>query len=542
LSSCDTRLDRRELLRLALLGLVTQVRCAHTPAARGRGSLAAGDEDCQASIAQLQAGLQSGRWTSRRLVERCLERIEALDRRGPTLRAMLALNPDALSIAARCDAERAAGRSLGPLHGIPIVIKDNIDTGDRMPTTAGSLALEGSLAARDAFVVARLRSAGAVLLGKTNLSEWANLRSTRSTHGWSALGGLSRNPYALDRSACGSSTGTAVAVSAGYVAAGVGTETDGSILCPSSTCGLVGLKPTVGLISRGGMIPISSSQDTPGPMARSVEDVAVLLQAMAGVDPADPACAARPREDYRRALSADGLKGARLGVARKFFGVNPQLDRLMEQALAVLRSAGATLVDPADLPTHGKLEDLELVVLLYELKAGLDAYLAARRAPVKSLAEVIAFNEAHADRELRFFGQDLFLKAQAKGPLSSLEYLQALEACRRLSRREGLDAILGKERLDALVAPTGGSGCGPTWTTDLINGDPSFGGVFSWTPAAVAGYPSITVPAGSLSGLPVGISFLGAAWSEATLLRLAYAFEQATHHRRTPRLLPTLEL
>jgi len=391
---------------------------------------------------------------------------------------------------------------------------------------------------RDAFAVERLRDAGAVILGKANLSEWANFRSTRSSSGWSARGGQCRNPYVLDRSPCGSSSGTGAAVAASLAAAGLGTETDGSIVCPSSACGLVGLKPTVGLVSRSGIIPIAASQDTAGPMARTVTDAVLLLNAIVGADPADPATAAAPRavRDYTAFLDARGLKGARIGVARAFFGFNPHVDALVEDALDVLKAEGATLVDPVDLTVPPGLDDAELTVLLHEFKAGINAYLAGLgpTAPVRTLADLIAFNEREAAREMPYFGQELFIRAEATKGLDAPEYGKALAACRRLTRDEGIDRVAARHRLDAIVAPTGG----PAWTIDLLNGDHFTGG--SSTPAAVAGYPAITVPAGFVRGLPVGITFFGRAWSEPILIRLAFAFEQATHHRRRPRFVETL--
>jgi amidase len=410
-----------------------------------------------------------------------------------------------------------------------------------MATTAGSLALIGARPPRDAFLVQRLRRAGAVLLGKTNLSEWANIRSPRSTSGWSGRGGLTLNPYALDRNTSGSSSGSAAAVAAGLCAAAVGTETDGSIVSPASLNGIVGLKPTVGLISRAGVIPISATQDTAGPMARTVRDAAILLGALAGVDPEDPATEesrGRAAADYTKTLDPAGLRGARIGVVRRFFGLHRGVDALMEQALAVLKARGAVLVDPAEIETWGRFDEAETTVFLYELKAGLKAYLArlGPASPVHSLAEIIAFNERRAAEEMPYFGQETFLKAEAKGPLTEKEYLDAWKLCRRMSRREGIDAVMEAHRLDALVAPTDG----PAWVTDLVLGDHFL--ISSSTAAAVAGYPSITVPAGAVFGLPVGISFFGRAWSEPALLRLAYAFEQATHHRRPPRFLPTADL
>jgi amidase len=491
------------------------------------------------TILQLQEALTSGQYTSRQLVELYAQRIDALDRRGPTLRSIIEMNPDALSIAEALDAERKAGKIRGPLHGIPIVIKDNIDTADRMMTTAGSLALEGSIATRDAYVVERLRAAGVVILGKTNLSEWANFRSTKSTSGWSARGGQVRNPYVLDRNPCGSSSGSGAAVAANLAAAAIGTETDGSIVCPSAANGIVGLKPTVGLVSRSGIIPISKTQDTAGPMARTVADAAALLTAMTGADSSDPAMSAsRGRAgDYTKSLDIGALKGARIGVAReRYFGYSPKTDALMEQAIGVLKAQGATIVDPADIPTASQLDDCEFEVLLYEFKDGLNAYFASlgRGAKVTSLEQLIAFNTREAEREMPFFGQEILEMAQKKGSLASPEYKKALTTCRTRSRSSGIDAVIKKHKLDAIVAPTGS----PAWPIDLVNGDHFLGA--SSTPAAVAGYPSITVPAGFVQDLPVGISFIGPAWSEARLIALAYAYEQATKHRRPPTFLPTL--
>jgi amidase len=492
------------------------------------------------TIAELQAGMRSGQYTARSLVQQYLGRIEAMDRQGPTLRHVLETNPEALSIADALDAERRSGRLRGPLHGIPVLVKDNIDTADRMTTTAGSLALAGSHATRDAFVVQRLRAAGAIILGKTNLSEWANFRSTHSTSGWSGRGGQGKNPYALDRTPSGSSSGSAGAAAANYCAVAVGTETDGSVTSPAAACSLVGMKPTIGLVSRSGIIPIAHSQDTAGPMARTVTDAAVLLSVMAGADPRDPATRASriPHDtDYARALNADGLKGARIGVARKrYTGYSAATDATFEAALRVMKDRGAVLVDPADIVTAGKFDDAEFEVLLYEFKADLEAYLAAlpAGARVRTLDDLIAFNRAHSAEEMPFFGQEIFEMAAKKGPLTSAAYRQALAKCRTLARTEGLDATLSKHRLDAIVAPTQG----PPVLTDLVNGDPS--GPSSTSPAAVAGYPAITVPMGYTFGLPLGITFMGAAWSEPTLLKLAYAFEQATKIRRTPRFLPSV--
>jgi amidase len=493
-----------------------------------------------ATIAQMQDWMATGRYTSRQLTELYLRRIDQIDRGGPQLRSISETNPDALAIASSLDDERKAKGPRGPMHGIPVVIKDNIDTADKMTTTAGSLALEGSIAARDAFVVERLRAAGVVILGKTNLSEWANFRSTKSTSGWSGRGGQVKNPYVLDRNPCGSSSGTGAAVAANLAAAGVGTETDGSIVCPSSVAGLVGLKPTVGRISRSGIIPISRTQDTAGPMARTVADATLLYEAMLGRDPRDPAMArvaqAKPF-DRAAALNVNALKGARIGIARKrYFGYSPAADRLVEAAIAELKKRGAVIVDPADIATASRLDDCELEILLYEFKADLNAYL-GRLGPqvkVRSLQDLIAFNEREKDREMPHFGQEILLMAQKKGPLTSPEYRRVLATCRTRARTLGIDAVIAKHKLDAIVAPTGS----PAWPIDLVNGDHFLGA--SSTPAAVAGYPNITVPVGHVRELPVGISFTGPAWSEQRLIALAYAYEQATRQRQAPRFLKTL--
>ncbi len=459
-----------------------------------------------------------------------LKRIAAMDRSGPRLRSMLELNPDAMRIAGERDAEREAGVVKGPLHGVTVAVKGNIATGDAMATNAGSLALDGVRATHDAFVIKRLREAGAVIIGKTNLTEWANMRSSRSTSGWSGVGGLTRNPYALDRSTSGSSSGSAAAVAAGFVAMSIGTETDGSITSPASINGLVGLKPTVGRVSRDGIIPISSSQDTAGPIVRTVRDAALLMSAIAAIDPNDTATRQAPApEDYVTALNTDALRGARIGVARNFFTGHDEIDAQIEVALAKLRALGAVVIDPVDLPKV-TYDTQELSVLLHEFKHGvaawLDAY--APHAHVRNLADVIAFNEAHREREMPYFGQDLIIQAQALGGLDSDIYLQALDVCRKASRTEGIDKVLADNKLDAIVAPTGGT----AWLTDFINGDDPGSG-FS-TPAAVAGYPHLTVPAGFVRGLPIGLSFVGPAWSEAKLLGYGYAYEQATLWRRDP--------
>jgi amidase len=523
-------LERRDfLLTGAAAGALALLR---SPSARAETTPASELEE--ATIADLQERMRSGALTAESLTQSYLDRIAALDRRGPALRSVIESNPDALGTAKALDRERREKGPRGPLHGIPVLVKDNLDTADRMETTAGSLALVGARPPRDSFVVERLREAGAVILGKANLSEWANIRSDHSSSGWSARGGQCRNPYVLDRNPCGSSSGSGVAVSANLCAVAIGTETDGSIVCPSNANGIVGIKPTVGLVSRSGVIPISHTQDTPGPMARTVKDASILLTAIHGVDSRDAASAAgagRPREDYR--LDEGALRGARIGVHRKAFGFHPEVDRIMEESLVALTKAGAMVIDPADIPHVGEYDDSELEVLLYELKADMNAHLGSlgAGAPVKSLADVIAFNEAHHAEEMPFFGQELFVKAEAKGPLTDKTYLDALEKCRRLSRREGLDAVMDEHQLDAIVAPTGG----PAWVTDCVNGD-HFGGGSS-TPAAVAGYPAVSVPAGFVFDLPVGISFMGRAWSEARLIGIAYAFEQATRVRRPPRFL-----
>jgi len=493
----------------------------------------------EVTISQLQEGMKSGKFTTRSLVEKYTARIEEIDKHGPAVNSILELNPDALTIAGTLDQERKDKAPRGPLHGIPVLIKDNIDTADKMMTTAGSLALVGSKPPKDSFVAQKLRAAGAVILGKTNLSEWANIRSGHSTSGWSGRGGLTRNPYALDRNPCGSSSGTGAGISANLCAVGIGTETDGSIVCPSSANGLAGIKPTVGLVSRSGIVPISHTQDGAGPMCRTVRDAATLLGALAGVDPEDSATAAsqdKAYSDYTKFCDPAGLKGARIGVARKYFGFSDPVDALMEQALDAMKKEGATLVDPADLETHGKFGDSELLVFMYELKADLNAYLArlGPSAPVHTLEEIIDFNERNRQKEMPYFGQDLFIKAEAKGPLTEREYLDALEKNRKLARVEGIDALMDKHKLDAIVAPTGG----PAWLTDFVTGDAFAGG--SSNAAAVAGYPNINVTAGFISGLPVGISFFGRAWSEPTLIRLAYAFEQTTRARQAPRFLPSI--
>ena len=553
-----SEVSRRDFLRSSAVGgalvVAGPIGCgpvpSEEPAATAAGTVV--DEFAldveETTIAALQDGMTTGEWTARSVTEAYLARIEQLNLRGPALRALLETNPDALAIADELDRERRAQGPRGPMHGVPILLKDNIDTADRMPPTAGSLALSGWVPSEDSSAAARLRAAGAVLLGKANLSEWANFRSTRSSSGWSGRGGQCRNPYVLDRNPCGSSSGSGVGVSANLVAVAIGTETDGSVVCPASANGIVGIKPTVGLVSRAGVIPISHTQDTAGPMARTVRDAAIVLGAIAGVDPRDPATAeseTRGLVDYTPFLDADGLRGMRIGVARRFLGFHAAVDQVVETAIEAMGTAGAVVVDPVDLRPSGRpaaagaltsMGAAETEVLLYEFKAGLNAYLAMRGpdAEVRSLADLIAFNERHAADEMPYFGQERLLAAEEKGPLSDPAYLAALAAARRLSGAEGIDRTMDGQQLDAIIAPTGG----PAWVTDLVNGDHFGGGSSGY--AAVAGYPNITVPAGEVYGLPVGLSFFGRAWSEPTLIQIAYSFEQTTQARRVPRFLPTL--
>lgn len=508
-------MKRREFLKA---GLLTGAAALTGPLRAQERSILPFELD-EATVADLQKAIAEGRETPVSITEKYLARIKEIDSDGPHLRSVIETNPDAVSIASRLEgsSQRCA------LFGVPVLIKDNIETGDQVLTTAGSLALVGNRASADAPIVARLRKAGAIILGKTNLSEWANFRSTHSSSGWSGRGGQTKNPYALDRNPCGSSSGSGVAASANLCAVAIGTETDGSIVCPSTNNGLVGIKPTVGLLPGAGIIPLSHSQDTAGPMCRTVRDAALLLGVLAG-------------KDYSQSLNRAGLKGARIGIARKFFGFNDRVDYIMHEAILALKGLGAVIVDPADLPSHGKYDDTELEVLLYEFKADINKYLGARKLDVKNLADLIQFNIRHKDKEMPFFGQELFEQAESKGPLTDKKYLDALKNNLRLSRKEGIDAVMTKHKLDAIIAPTGG----PAWTTDLLNGDHFTGG--SSTPAAVSGYPAITVPAGHIRGLPVGITFFGSSMSEAKLIKYAYAFEQETKVRKAPRFLPTAKI
>ncbi len=493
------------------------------------------------TVDELREGFKSGKYTVRSITEEYISRIKEIDKKGPAINSVIELNPDALKIADELDKELKEKGPRGPLHGIPVLIKDNIDTADRMETTAGSLALLGSKPVKDSFLVKQLREAGVLILGKTNLSEWANMRSTHSTSGWSGRGGLTKNPYALDRNCSGSSSGSGAAAASNLCTIAIGTETDGSVVSPSSICGIVGIKPTVGLVSRAGIIPISQSQDTAGPMARTVKDAAILLGAMQGADKEDDATLVKGRKafkDYTKFLDPNGLKGARIGIVRKYFGFLPQVDIVINKALTVLKEQGAILIDPVDIPAIGKLDKNENTVLLYELKTDMKKYLKHRGPNTKmhTLKDLIEFNKKHAKEEMPYFGQELFLEAEKKGPLTDKEYIDAHEKNHLLSRKEGIDAVMDKHNLDALVSPTDG----PAWMTDLVDGDHFLGG--SSQLAAVAGYPHITVPAGFDFGLPIGISFYGRAWSENVLIKIAYAYEQATKARRQPKFLTTVDL
>jgi amidase len=530
-------MKRRSFLAAAITGAAaSQTACQYVPASPATSTAPADFELDEVSLADLAAGLEKGKWTSERLVQLYLARIDAVDRNGPKLNSVLALNPDAAAIASQLDQERKNGHLRGPLHGIPILVKDNIETRDPISTTAGSLALADWRAPQDSFVAARLRAAGAIILGKTNLSEWANFRSTHSTSGWSGRGGQTKNPYALDRNPSGSSSGSGAATSANLCAAAIGSETDGSVTSPSSINGLAGIKPTVGLVSRSGIIPISASQDTAGPMARTVSDLAILLTVMAHVDPQDPTPVPVKVMDLSRALDPNGLRGARLGIARKFFESNAPMDAFLNGRVDALKKAGAEVIDPADLATHGQIEAPEQEVLFYEFKDGINRYLTRLPAssPARTLQDLIAYNDKNRDREMPFFAQELFLQAEAKGPLTDAGYIKARADCVRLSRQDGIDALLAKHKLDAIVTLTSG----PAWFTDHVNGDRDTGGCT--TPAAVAGYPHITVPAGFYSGLPIGLSFFGAPWSEPALIKLAYAWEQQMNARRKPGFVASL--
>lgn len=536
---------RREFLRCGALGSTILSLPLMSLGKSGKKSLTANNnfsdfELEEVTVAVLQEGMQSGKYTARGIAEMYLLRIDAIDRKGPAINAVIEVNPDALAIADERDRERKGGKVRGPLHGIPVMIKDNIDTADSMQTTAGSLALVGSKVKQDSFVVQKLREAGAVILGKTNLSEWANFRSTRSSSGWSARGGQVRNPYALDRNPCGSSSGSGAAVSANLCAIAIGTETNGSIVCPSSANGVVGIKPTVGLISRSGIIPIAHSQDTAGPMARTVTDAAILLGALTGIDSRDPATLqsqGKAYQDYTQFLDRQGLKGARIGVGRNFFGFHEEVDQLMEDAIQLMKARGATMIDLKEVMPREGLGDAGFQVLLYEFKAGLNQYLTNRSdTPVRSLKDVIEFNRAHREEEMPYFQQEIMIMAEEKGGLDSSEYQRALKKIQQASRTEGIDKVMRENQLDAIIGPTGG----PAWPTDLITGDHFLGG--SSSPAAQAGYPNVTVPAGFVHGLPVGISFFAGAYQEPVVIRLAYAYEQASQHRKAPQFLKQAEL
>ena len=549
-----SKLDRRDFVKLGGMGAAAAASMgasACTPPRSGRDRTVSSGGDAwwvdqsfeleETTFVELSEALATGERSSVEITQLYLDRIAALDRAGPRLRSIIETNPEALDVARRLDEERAEGSVRGPLHGVPIVVKDNIDTADRMTTTAGSYALEGHIAAQDSGVATKLRAAGAIILAKANLSEWANIRSTRSSSGWSGRGGQCANAYAVDRNPCGSSSGSGASVSANFCAGAIGTETNGSVVCPASLNGVVGLKPTVGLVSRAGIIPISHTQDTAGPMTRSVADAAALLSALAGPDPRDPMSAPSARfagVDYTSFLDRDGLRGARIGIERSHFGNHPRVDDLMEDAIRAMSAAGATIVDNTIIETRRSFGGPSYQVLLYELKADLAAYLEMSGQPngMATLADIIAFNEANADREMPYFGQEIFYEADAKGDLTSRDYLQALEAAGILSREEGIDMVMEAHDLDAIVAPT----TTPAWKIDLATDDGSSHG--SSSSAAVAGYPSITVPNGYVHGLPVGILFFGRQWSEGLLLRVAYGYEQTTQHRRAARMVPSLDL
>ncbi|MBD3377661.1 amidase [candidate division KSB1 bacterium] len=526
-------MKRRDFLKASLAGqaLLLGSRCIRS----GEKASSPDPDNDPWSLAQMRQTLEQGDMTSEAWTQKLLTRIQEIDAAGPALNSIIELNPEALDIARERDQERRTGQIRGPLHGVPVVIKDNIDTADSMSTSAGSLALAAHHAQEDAFVVQKLRQAGAVLLAKTNLSEWANFRSTRSTSGWSGRGGQTRNPHVLDRNPCGSSSGSGVAVAAGLAPLALGTETDGSVVCPSTINGIVGIKPTLGLVSRSGIIPIAHSQDTAGPMARTVTDAALLLATVMGQDARDPATRAIPADmptDFMPFLQPTSLEGARLGIARNLLDFHPEVDRLFDEAVNDLEQAGATVIDDANIETIGDIGDPEFEVLLYEFKSDLNAYLTRARETTPGipadLEALIRFNEEQSDQEMPYFGQELFHMAQEKGPLTDPAYLKALKESKRLAGPEGIDATLQKHNLDAIIAATGS----PAWPTDLINGDHFTGGCS--TAAAVAGYPHVTVPMGAIHHLPVGLSFFSTAWTDARLIGYAYAFEQLTRHLKTP--------
>ncbi|MFX1316452.1 MAG: amidase [Promethearchaeota archaeon] len=492
------------------------------------------------TINEIQLLMNKGEISAKKLTKMYINRINEIDKSGPKINAIIEINPDALKIAESLDEDLKNKKIRGPLHGIPVIIKDNINTKDKMQTTAGSLAFEGHYASEDAFIVSKLRDAGAIILAKANLSEWANFRSTRSTSGWSSRGGQTLNPYSLDRNPCGSSSGSAVAVAANLCLAAIGTETDGSIICPSHTNSIVGIKPTIGLISRTGIIPISHNQDTAGPMARTVQDAAILLSVIAGIDSNDPGTLNHKYDipsDYTKFLDPDGLKGAKIGIARNYFGFNDRIDKLMEEAIVKMKEKGAEILDPVEIRNVSDLEEPELQVLLYDFKHDLNEYL-TKYGPInslKNLNDIIKFNIDHQDKVMPYFGQELFTMANEKGPITSDEYKEALEKCHLIARDEGLNAVLKEHQLDAIVAPSGGA----AWLIDYINGDHFTGG--SSSVAAISGNPNITVPVGYVFGLPVGISFFSGAFQEPKLLKIAYAFELATKIRKPPKFLPKIE-
>ena len=524
-------LERRDFIKLSALGGIGILGTRMAKANDTIKSIAPELEET--TVAELQSAMSAGKTSAREITQLYLNRIKEID---PKLNSVLETNPDALKIADASDKERKSGKLRGALHGIPILIKDNIDTADKMKTTAGSLALlDAPTPKQDAFLVQQLRNAGAIILGKTNLSEWANFRSTKSSSGWSGRGGQTHNPYILDRNPCGSSSGTGASIAANLAAIGIGTETDGSIICPSATCGIVGIKPTLGLVSRSGVIPIAHSQDTAGPMCRTVSDAAILLGVLVGSDATDAITsqASKGEKDYTKFLQKDGLKGARIGVARQVFGKNAKIDGVIEPHLQAFKDGGAMLID-VEFPTFGKFGDEEFEVLLYEFKTDLNKYLAGRNSRHKTLADLIRFNDENRVKEMPYFAQEIFLTADKKGDLTESAYQTALQKSKLLSQEQGVDAVMNQNKLDAFIAPSGGA----AWMTDLVNGDCGvFEGMTSF--AAVSGYPSITVPAGFVQGLPVGMSFFGRAFSEPTLIKIAYAFEQATKARKPPKFLPT---